>query len=95
MCFCLEGADNDFDVLEMQLKPDSQVAAAWDVKLLGGVTSLHGKGLVNGNAVGFKAIPYFAWENRGIYKMSLLLIEDPAKVSKQKEEEQKDFNTQG
>jgi hypothetical protein len=49
---------------------------------------LKGEGVLKNENVSFKAIPYFAWQNRGIYQMSTLLIENPEVI-------QQDQNTQG
>ena len=95
LLYCLEGIDNDFNVLEMVLPENSKVVPEMDSNLFNGVMTLKGKAVCNEQKVEFKAVPYFTWENRGIYKMSLLLIEDPNKVNKQQETEQKEFNTQG
>jgi DUF1680 family protein len=86
--YSLEGKDNQFDVLQMILPKNNTITAEFRKSMLGGVYVLKGEGVLKNENVSFKAIPYFAWQNRGIYQMSTLLIENPEVI-------QQDQNTQG
>jgi DUF1680 family protein len=45
--------------------------------LLGGVTVLNGNAINTENeAVQFTAIPYYAWQNRGIHEMTVWIYQD-------------------
>jgi hypothetical protein len=79
LLYCLEGVDNSgFSVLAMGLPPKAEVRTERRVDLLGGVTVLHGTGLADENRdVEFTAVPYYAWQNRGIHEMTAWLIESP------------------
>ena len=91
----MEGVDNDFDILSMVLPAQNELTAVYSEKVLGGTMTLEGTGLSGNRSVRFKAVPYFMWENRGIAPMALLLIENPEKLYKEKEEEITDYNTNG
>lgn len=95
LLFCLEGIDHSFDVLSMILPPTTEIRAKYSHDMLAGAIILEGKGIVQGKSVTFSAIPYFAWQNRGISSMTLLLIEDPGKINIKKEEDTTEFNTNG
>ncbi|MBN1395826.1 MAG: glycoside hydrolase family 127 protein, partial [Pirellulales bacterium] len=75
--YCLEGVDHkDFSVLEMELPKDAAIEAVHRKDLLGGVTVLRGKGLdADKREVDWTAVPYHAWQNRGIDEMTVWLIE--------------------
>ncbi len=79
MLYCLEGVDHPgFSVLNLVLPPKAEIRAEPRGDLLGGVTVLRGRGLADGEkVVDFTAIPYYAWQNRGIHDMTAWLIEDP------------------
>jgi hypothetical protein len=63
--YCLESADNPFDVSQFSLPDVASVAAVRRDALLGGVTVLRGRGLSEkGTSVTFQAVPYYAWANR-------------------------------
>lgn len=55
--YCLESIDNSEDVLKATLADDTTLEHKWEADLLGGVVT------INGNNT--KAIPYYAWDNRG------------------------------
>jgi len=75
--YCLEGADNDFSVIETALTPDSEFDYEYDEDLLGGVIILRGNAVNSENEpVRFTAIPYYAWQNRGIHEMTVWLYQD-------------------
>ncbi len=74
--YCLEGVDHDFSVLDMRLPDDSELRAEHRPDLLGGVTVVRGQGLAGGTEpVEFTAVPYYAWQNRGIDEMTVWVIE--------------------
>ena len=80
----------------MALPPDAGVASAWREEMLGGVRVLLGQGTMpDGNAVRFVAVPYFAWQNRGIAALATLLIEDRARLESEKAPVAKPMNTDG
>lgn len=95
LLYCLEGIDNDFDILSMVLPAQNRVTAVYSKNILGGTMILEGTGLSANTQVHFKAIPYFMWENRGISPMALLWIENPHKIYQEKEKEIMDYNTNG
>jgi hypothetical protein len=75
--YCLEGVDHTFSVLDMCLPKDAEIQTQHRPDLLGGVTVLQGQGRKPGNEpVEFTAVPYYAWQNRGIAEMTVWLIED-------------------
>ena len=76
--YCIEGVDHNFDVRRLVLPPDAEVASERRPDLLGGVVVLRGRGTVDGEAVEFTAVPYFAWQNRGIAAMTTFLPETEA-----------------
>jgi DUF1680 family protein len=64
MVYCIEEIDNpNFDTLV--LDENSVITTNWEPDLLGGVNVLV--------SPGFKAIPYYAWSNRGVGKMKVWL----------------------
>ncbi|MEK7257635.1 MAG: beta-L-arabinofuranosidase domain-containing protein, partial [Bacteroidota bacterium] len=71
LVFCLEGKDqSDERVLNLLLTGEEEIATQFEPNLLGGVQTLSFSGnLVKGREdllpVKLKAIPYFAWANRG------------------------------
>ncbi len=77
--YCLEGIDNPQGVLNMALPKDAAITAEHKPGLLGGVTVLRTRALADGKTpVDITAVPYYAWENRGIDEMAVWLIEDAA-----------------
>ena len=57
---------------------------------------LSGEGMVDGKKVTFTAVPYYAWQNRGIHSLATLLIENPEKISVEKPvEKNAKMNTDG
>jgi len=75
--YCLEGVDHDFSVLNFVLPTDAEVRADYRKDLLGGVTVLQGRGLADGKRpVAFTAVPYYAWQNRGVDEMTVWLNEE-------------------
>jgi hypothetical protein len=81
LLYCLEGVDHSFSVLNMVLPRTSELTAGSRAEVLDGVTVLEGTGLADGvRPVRFTAVPYYAWQNRGIDEMTAWIIEDPALV---------------
>jgi hypothetical protein len=74
--YCLEGADNPFDVSTLSLPERSTVVAEQRHVLLGGVTVLRGWGTSQGGIpAAFQAVPYYAWANRGPGAMAVWIPE--------------------
>ncbi|WP_169513328.1 glycoside hydrolase family 127 protein [Flexithrix dorotheae] len=72
LLYCLEGHDNPFNLLQMELKPEDQLNTSFNKKLLKGVQTISGKCYVDDNkTVNFLAIPYFSWSNRGAGSMQV------------------------
>jgi uncharacterized protein len=71
--YCAEGVDNGGSVLDLTLPRRAALKAEHQPRLLGGVTALAGTAERGGRAVEFKAIPYFAWANRGVTEMAVWL----------------------
>ena len=80
--YCLEGVDHDFSVLSMVLPKKANIEAEHREDLLDGVTVLKGRGLTGRDRpVEFVAVPYYAWQNRGIDEMTVWIVEDPNVLS--------------
>jgi len=63
--------------LPSALPRDASWVARHRDDLPGGVTVLCGRGLADGKApVDITAVPYDAWQNRGVGEMSVWIIED-------------------
>ena len=79
--FCLEGPDNDGNVLSLVISDDAKLKAEYRPDLLNGVVVLTGKAqtvkrssdgkTVPGAARPFTAIPYYAWAHRGRAQMTV------------------------
>ena len=88
--FCAEWPDNPDGKVRNLILPDGQsLAAAFEPSLLNGVETISGKAVtVSKNAGGavvkteqpFKAIPYFAWANRGKGEMAVWFANSEAGV---------------
>lgn len=77
MVYALEKPDNPgFDVREMRLPEDAAIKSEKRDDLLGGVVVLQGKGDVDEKTVDFTAIPYYAWQNRGVHPMTTWMYEN-------------------
>ncbi|MDR0658585.1 MAG: glycoside hydrolase family 127 protein [Mediterranea sp.] len=63
--YCLENIDNNHNVLETALADNAPLEHKWEPDLLGGVVTISGNGT--------KAIPYYAWDNRGKSEMIVWL----------------------
>jgi DUF1680 family protein len=66
--YCVEGTDSNIAPGELTLSPRAKVVAAAQAGLLGGVTTL---AVTDGPAEAFTAIPYYAWNNRGLTPMAV------------------------
>ncbi len=78
LVYCFEGIDHDGSVLNMALPKDAEIRAEHRPNLLGGVTVLRGQGLADGKRpAAVTAVPYYAWQNRGIAEMIAWIAEDP------------------
>jgi len=71
--YCIEGADNNYPVFGLILPDSSKIWVNFEKDLLGEIVNLTGEGTVNKKTQAFKAIPYFAWNNRGINEMRVWL----------------------
>ncbi|TSB45988.1 glycoside hydrolase family 127 protein [Alkalicoccobacillus porphyridii] len=84
--YCLEEVDNSAGLSSLAIKDDQVIEHSFDQSTLGGVVVLKGKArrtenltnalYVSNNElvtkeVDFKAIPYYAWANRGIGEMAV------------------------
>jgi DUF1680 family protein len=88
MVYCLEGIDNDGSVRNLCLPKEAKLSAKFDKKLLGGVVVVRGTALavsrkeeeLETKPVAFRAVPYFAWDNRKAGQMIVWLAEDPQRA---------------
>ncbi len=86
--YCLEGVDNDGRVRNLCLPKGSKLSEKFAKDLLGGVTIIQGEALavarpkekLETEKVSFKAVPYFAWDNRRPGEMIVWLAEEPEGV---------------
>ena len=83
--FCAEWPDNPSGKVRHLLLPDDQVlTASFDTNLLNGVEVISGQAdLVGKDGISqtrqpFKAIPYYAWANRGKGEMAVWLADSVA-----------------
>ncbi len=73
--YCLEGHDNDGQVLDVYIPDDARFETAYEPDLLRGVVTISGRArtakrtldgrIVPDSEKPFKAIPYYAWAHRG------------------------------
>ena len=87
--YCLEGVDNEGQVRNFVLPRDATLSSSFEPGLLGGVVVVRGDGLRvsagDDNAaetraaqkVTFRAVPYYAWDNRAPGQMVVWLPESP------------------
>jgi len=71
--YCVEGADNQ-DIDELNISGSTLFSSVFEPGLLGGVEIINGNDRSSGEQ--FRAIPYFAWNNRGANKMKVWLPEE-------------------
>jgi uncharacterized protein len=69
--YCFEGIDNGDYLESMALNDNTFFEASFEKDLLGGVVTINGIDPLNENAFRIKAIPYYAWNNRGVNKMKV------------------------
>ncbi len=67
--YCLEGADNPVPLFSLELPDSSALIATPGKEIPGGVMVINGEGVLKEKSQPFRAIPYFAWNNRGINEM--------------------------
>jgi len=85
--FCLEGPDNDGEVLNLVIGDRTRLRAEYRAGLLNGVTVITGKAqtvkrtpdgrLVPASEKPFTAIPYYAWAHRGRGQMTVWPAREP------------------
>jgi DUF1680 family protein len=82
LVFCAEGADNGGDIFDLVLHDAAKLQSVFRPELLGGVQVITGpatvfvktkEGQIEGKALEFQAVPYYAWANRGAGEMSVWL----------------------
>jgi DUF1680 family protein len=86
--YCVEGVDNRDGVRHLCLPKGTKLSAKFDKELLGGVTVVCGEVLavsrpgekLETKPVKFKAVPYFAWDNRAAGPMIVWLAEEPERA---------------
>ncbi len=88
--FCLEEVDNGPNLTSIVLPGDAELSATFDPDLLGGITVISGEAVREGTQsqglytfarperkrTVIKAIPYYAWNNRGVGEMTVWIRED-------------------
>lgn len=85
--FCLEGPDNDGEVLSLVIRDDAKLKAQYKPDLLDGVVVLTGKAqtakctpdgqVATTGSKAFTAIPYYAWAHRGRAQMTVWPAREP------------------
>jgi DUF1680 family protein len=83
--YCLEGVDNGGSVRNLCLPKEAKLSATFEKGLLSGVAVVSGEALaVSGTRenleikpVAFRAVPYFAWDNREPGQMIVWIAEEP------------------
>lgn len=84
--YCLEGIDNAGKARSVVLPSTSQLTAKFEKNLLGGVVTLEGDGMAvdvkddgqrDLKPIHFKAVPYYAWDNREPGAMAVWLPVTP------------------
>lgn len=86
--YCLEGVDNGGRVRNLCLPKDAKLSAKFNQKLLGGIVTIRGEALAVSRSdehlatkpVSFRAVPYFAWDNREPGQMIVWVAEDPERA---------------
>ncbi len=88
--YCLEEADNGSALPDVSLPRDSKLEAQFEAELMGGIVTIVGEGnrTATGDkslyrttppskkAINIKAIPYYAWNNRGNGEMLVWIREE-------------------
>ena len=73
LVYAVEAVDHGGRVLDLALPQDAELTVEFAPDLLGGVATVHGSALRDGASVPMRAIPYFAWGNRGTGEMAVWL----------------------
>jgi uncharacterized protein len=71
LVYCAEGVDNNGKVLNLMLKSADSFNFDLRKDLSNGIWGISGKAYIDKRIVPFKAIPYFAWGNRGCNEMEV------------------------
>jgi uncharacterized protein len=95
LLYGLEGADNNFDVLQFVLPQKNSISISSQKIVNEEAVVLKGQGISGGKNISFTAIPYFLWQNRGIYQFATMLIQDEKKIIKETPTLNKKINTNG
>ena len=66
LLYCLEGVDNDFDILSMVLPAQNEVTAAYSESTLGGTMVLEGTGLVGDAKTHLKSCYFYVGKPGGL-----------------------------
>jgi hypothetical protein len=77
--YCLEAVDHPgVDLSGLALPRETDLRAEHRAGLLGGVTVLQGRALADGQRpITLTAVPYYAWQNRGIHEMIVWIRHTP------------------
>jgi DUF1680 family protein len=79
MVYCLEGVDNDPQLMKLTLPDSALLQAAFTPEMLSGIVTISGNALLTesqkSQQVKFTAIPYYAWNNRGANEMKVWMAE--------------------
>jgi hypothetical protein len=86
--YCLEGVDNGGSVRNLCLPKEAKLSATFDRNLLGGVSVVSGEAMAVSRSgerletkpAVFRAVPYFAWDNRDPGQMIVWIAEEPQHV---------------
>lgn len=74
LVYCLEHIDNENqDLFKIIIKKEQGLNAKYQSEMLGGVNIIDGKDSIGQK---FTAIPYYAWNNRGVNKMQIWNLSD-------------------
>lgn len=71
--YCIEGSDSNVAPAALTLSPSAKIAPRAQAELLGGVTALE----VADGPEKFTAVPYYAWNNRGLAPMAVWMRRSP------------------
>jgi uncharacterized protein len=86
--YCLESVDNGGSVRSLCLPKEAKLTAMYNKSLLGGGVTIRGEALAVSRSdeqlatkpVSFRAVPYFAWDNREPGQMIVWIAEDPERA---------------
>ncbi len=90
LVYCVEGFDNDGNVMNLSIPDDAVFTPAYTPGLLGGIVTISGtvKAMGRGadqtsvvsNDIEMTAVPYYVWANRGPGDMTVWLARDPSRA---------------